>query len=106
MRAIFAFIVILFFILTPIRGSAMPTPSSFPLSEGSLKEKINLNQANAKSLIHIVPGIGKKRAAAIIQYREEHGSFKSIEELAYVRGLGKRFVINHLTQLIAALTIE
>lgn len=55
-------------------------------------QKINLNTADESALVHAVKGIGKKRAEAIIQYREEHGQFKSLDELAYVHGLGAAFV--------------
>ncbi len=33
-------------------------------------------------------GIGPIKAAAIIEYREEHGNFTSIEDLAKVYGIG------------------
>jgi competence protein ComEA len=61
--------------------------------------KIDLNKADAKILAKSVKGIGQKRAEAIVNYRNEHGNFKSIEELAQVRGFGKQFVKNHLAQL-------
>lgn len=61
--------------------------------------KIDLNKADAESLAKSMKGIGQKRSEAIIKYREEHGPFKSFEELAEVKGLGKQFVKNHLTQL-------
>ncbi|KTD82799.1 ComEA family DNA-binding protein [Legionella waltersii] len=54
--------------------------------------RINLNKADVSSLTGSFKGIGKKRAEAIIEYRESHHGFKSIEELAYVRGIGQRFV--------------
>jgi competence protein ComEA len=64
-----------------------------------MQPKINLNTANVQQLIQTVKGIGKKRAEAIIHYRETHGQFKSVEDLANVRGLGKSFVQSHKTQL-------
>lgn len=69
-------------------------------------EKMNLNQADEKSLTKVMKGIGKKRAAAIIQYRNQHGSFASIEELAKVRGLGEKFVNSHLSELQAAFKVN
>ncbi|MBQ0043263.1 MAG: helix-hairpin-helix domain-containing protein, partial [Lachnospiraceae bacterium] len=34
-----------------------------------------------------LPGIGETRAKAIIEYREKHGAFNSIEELKNVNGI-------------------
>ncbi|KTC66015.1 competence protein ComEA (plasmid) [Legionella adelaidensis] len=58
--------------------------------------KINLNTAELKELIHAAPYIGQKRAEAIITYRENHGAFSSVEELANVPTFGKNFVKNRL----------
>lgn len=48
---------------------------------------ININSADAKALTSL-KGIGKKRAEAIIEYRKDHGPFKSIDDLANVKGIG------------------
>lgn len=50
-------------------------------------ERIDVNSASAAELEEL-PGIGPALAEAIIQYREEHGSFESIEELDQVPGIG------------------
>ncbi|CAM4485609.1 MAG: hypothetical protein LEGION0403_FIIPPAGN_00321 [Legionella sp.] len=57
-----------------------------------VSQKIDLNKADVSSLIGSFKGIGKKRAEAIIAYRTSHKGFKSIEELAEVKGIGQRFV--------------
>lgn len=57
--------------------------------------KINLNTASAKELVHSIRGIGVKRAQAIVQYRNTHGMFQSVFDLAKVRGLGGNFVKKH-----------
>lgn len=48
--------------------------------------KININTATESQLLEIT-GIGATRAAAIVQYREEHGSFGSIEDIMQVSGI-------------------
>ena len=55
-------------------------------------QKIDINTANVDALKHAFKGIGLKRAEAIVQYREVHGQFKSIQALAQVKGLGRSFV--------------
>ena len=54
--------------------------------------KINLNKADVFVITGSVKGIGDKRAEAIVAYREAHQGFKSIDELAQVKGIGERFV--------------
>lgn len=54
-------------------------------------ETININTADKETLMSI-KGIGEKRAQAIIDYREEHGPFKSVDELAEIKGLGSVFI--------------
>jgi len=45
--------------------------------------------ATAKEL-QKVHGIGAKIADMIVTYRDEHGAFKSVEELKHVKGIGKK----------------
>ncbi|MCC6202574.1 MAG: ComEA family DNA-binding protein [Gammaproteobacteria bacterium] len=52
-------------------------------------DRVNINTANAEQLAAVIDGIGPAKAQAIIEYREKHGPFKSIEDLALVRGIGE-----------------
>jgi comEA protein len=55
----------------------------------SAGRKININTALAAD-IALLPGIGSVIAERIIEYRDTHGSFKSIEELKKVKGIGEK----------------
>ena len=57
------------------------------IEEKEDKELVNINKANIEELMTI-SGIGKSKAEAIIKYREENNSFKSIEEIKKVPGIG------------------
>lgn len=48
---------------------------------------VDINTANQADL-ESVKGLGPVKAKAIIEYRNEHGMFKSVEELANVKGIG------------------
>lgn len=49
---------------------------------------VNVNTATVEEL-QLLPGIGETRARAIVATREERGSFKSVEELVAVKGIGQ-----------------
>lgn len=51
--------------------------------------KININEATAKEL-SALSGIGKKKAEAIVAYRNENGKFENVEDLKNVEGIGKK----------------
>ena len=51
--------------------------------------KININVTNVAELT-LLPGIGEKKAQAIIDYREEYGSYQTIEDLMNVSGIGQK----------------
>lgn len=69
-----------------------PTPSS--------KSTVNLNTATVDQL-STLPGIGKKTAELIIEYRTKSGGFKKIEELMNVKGIGEKTFLK-LKPLVSA----
>jgi competence protein ComEA len=58
-------------------------------SFSALAEIVNLNKASAAALQHYLKGVGEKKAADIVKYRTEHKTFKSIEEVMEVKGIGE-----------------
>jgi competence protein ComEA len=67
---------------TPAVAPAV-TPGATP-APGSL---VDLNQADQAAL-ETIPGIGPVKAAAILDYRAQIGSFSSVDELLEVSGIG------------------
>ncbi len=51
--------------------------------------KLDLNIASVDEL-EILPGIGPKKAGAIVDYRERHGGFKYLDQLTEVKGIGDK----------------
>ncbi len=51
-------------------------------------DTVNINTAGAEELASALSGVGPSKAAAIVEYREKHGPFKSAEELTQVKGIG------------------
>jgi len=56
--------------------------------EASLPQKIDINRAEPW-LLEALPGIGETRAQDIVDYRNENGPFKRIEDLLQVKGIGE-----------------
>jgi competence protein ComEA len=54
-------------------------------------EAISINKADA-SLLTKLPGIGNKKAEAIVEYRDKNGEFTSIDDLTKVKGIGKKLM--------------
>lgn len=53
---------------------------------------LDLNRATAEDLA-LLDGLGPKMALRIVEYREQHGAFATIEDLAGVRGIGEMSVV-------------
>ena len=77
MKLFHAFIISIFLALTSLAVQAEP---------------VDINTANAMLISKAMKGIGLKKAQAIVAYREKNGKFKTVEELAKVKGIGKKTV--------------
>lgn len=52
--------------------------------------RVNINIASKEKLQRELPGIGEVLSQRIIDYRNENGEFKSVEELREVAGIGDK----------------
>ncbi|MCP5278198.1 MAG: helix-hairpin-helix domain-containing protein [Thiobacillus sp.] len=60
---------------------------------------VDLNKAT-QSELESVKGIGPAKAKAIVTHREKNGAFKSVDDLAQVKGFGKSSVAKLKDQLM------
>lgn len=74
-------------IYVPVEGEVVASPGA---TEGATDPAgpIDLNTAGA-ALLETLPGVGPATAAAIIDHRQRHGPFRSVEGLLAVRGIGE-----------------
>ena len=63
------------------------------------QSKIDINTADAEPLVRELSGIGKAKAQAIIDYREAHGPFATVDELLEVKGIGVAILEKNLNKL-------
>lgn len=59
---------------------------------------VNINTATAEQLSQL-DGIGKAKAEAIILYRQQHGQFKSLDDITQVKGIGKAILDKNRSML-------
>ncbi|MET8562092.1 ComEA family DNA-binding protein [Streptomyces flaveolus] len=77
---------------SPVGAAAQPAPAARSLT-GSTgtgpPAPVSLNTATAEQL-DTLPGVGPVLAQHIIDYRAQHGGFRSVDELREVNGIGDR----------------
>lgn len=61
--------------------------------------RVNINTADIETLARELNGIGAAKARAIVEYREENGSFASVDELIEVKGIGVAIMEKNLHKL-------
>ena len=63
-------------------------------------ESVDINTASASVLASAIDGVGEKKAATIVAYRDANGPFSSVDELAAVKGIGAATVDRNRQNLI------
>ena len=53
---------------------------------------VDINTADAATISAELQGVGMSKAQAIVEYRKNHGPFRSYEDLTLVKGIGVRTV--------------
>jgi competence protein ComEA len=71
----------------PRVGEALPADGNSDVGSSEAAQSVDLNTASLAQL-DTLPGIGPTTAQAIIDYRSEHGRFRSVDDLLNVRGIG------------------
>ena len=66
---------------------------AFVIGVWPFSREIDLNTANQASLAAL-PDVGDARAEAIVEYREQHGPFKDVEEVEQIPGIGEEVFAN------------
>jgi competence ComEA-like helix-hairpin-helix protein len=68
---------------------APPASDSSHARVSATNDKVNVNTAGVEELVKL-PGIGPGFAQRIVQYRQQHGPFRRIEDLMNVKGIAKK----------------
>ena len=62
-------------------------------------DTVDVNTADAATIADVLVGVGLRKAAAIVRYREEHGRFSDICDLTRVRGIGEATVTKNESRI-------
>jgi competence protein ComEA len=82
-----------------IKGLTAAVVAATLLAPIAIAGPVDINTADAKTLARELQGVGMAKAEAIVSYREKNGPFKSADELAKVKGIGKKLVDQNKTNL-------
>jgi len=72
-----------------LRAGIGKPPPQFERGGEIAGHRVDINRA-AWWEFQALQGIGEKRAKAIVEHRDRHGRFKTVDELVNVRGIGKK----------------
>ena len=80
----------------PVAPSALAAPPALDAKGESDREagsssKVDVNRAGVEEL-RSLPGIGPSLAERIVQHRQEHGPFRTVDELLAVKGIGPKLL--------------
>lgn len=95
------------FIASPVFADdsmATTTDTTATTTQTATDIKVNLNTATAKDLMK-VKGLNASRARAIVAYRKKHGDYKTVQDLANVKGF-KKMKPDSLEQITSQVTVE
>ena len=62
--------------------------------------QVNINTADADTLSNELSGIGQSKAEAIVAYRDQHGPYQQLEDLANVKGIGHSTIEKNKSKMI------
>ena len=79
---------LVFWFVVPLKGHAGQTAKPEPMIQAA---RVDLNTAGLDALCTL-PGIGEKKARAILDYRQQNGAFRHVEDAVYVPGITSRIV--------------
>jgi len=73
---------------SPVQAKKLTNDKAKVEQKVNQSQTVNINKGNAEQLAQVLKGVGMKKAVAIIEYRQKHGKFKAVEEIASVKGIG------------------
>jgi competence protein ComEA len=82
-------------------GLLLATILSFFIVESvTAAETVNINAADVATLAAELSGVGPKLARRIVEFRERHGDFETLEALRDVKGVGEALLRKNAGKIV------
>jgi competence protein ComEA len=81
------------------KGLGAALVAAMLLAPAAIAGPVNVNTADAKTLARELDGVGLAKAEAIVSYRQKNGPFRSADDLAKVKGLGRKTIEQNKSNL-------
>ncbi len=81
-------------------------PTAAQQAAVTVQNQVNINTADAETLALALDGVGMAKAQDIIAHREQHGSFKTVDDLQNVRGIGKATLERNRERIVVEVAQE
>jgi competence protein ComEA len=82
-----------------IKGLSAALVAATLLAPVAIAGPVDVNTADAKTLARELQGVGMAKAEAIVSFREKNGPFRSADDLAKVKGVGKKLIEQNKSNL-------
>jgi competence protein ComEA len=86
-----------------LAGSAVAAaPAARPVARPTTAavERVNINTADAATLDRVLVNVGPAKADAIVAYRKTNGVFRTIDQLALVKGIGLKTIERNRDRIV------
>jgi len=80
------------FLVTSLLAPALPAATKTDHGAAAPSGVININSASAEQIAYL-PRVGLKLAQRVVDYRKSSGSFKKVEDLMEVKGVGEKLFV-------------
>ena len=100
MKRLFVSIIASALLSLPALADTKETASSNVQATQQAVAQVDINSASEEELSQLTQ-VGPKKAQEIIRHREANGPFKSVDDLAQVKGIGKSTVEKNRNRLLA-----
>lgn len=81
-------VLLAFWFAVPFQGGVVEASTPEPMIQSA---RVDLNSAGLDALCTL-PGIGEKKAQAILEYRRQNGAFRHVEDVVNVPGVTEKIV--------------